>query len=103
MDEHTVYVASSAPAYTEGGLAAYEWRTTRQSAQEIYDRWCQAERGTDGRSNVRLVKLTVAVDPAVLPREVTAELDVRSDEYEMTAPALAQQIRSDSHYRPTGA
>ncbi|WP_336794433.1 hypothetical protein [Gordonia malaquae] len=104
MGDYTVFVVSSAPADSgEGGVGAWDWFSDRAPAEQRYRQWCQIEKETGNRSTVRLVELAVAVDPARLRREVDAELEVRTDEFEMTAPAIAQQVPDGATYRPVGA
>lgn len=83
---HTVYVVSFFPADDEGGIAGFDWfqylETASMSFADRKDPW----------SVTRLLQVEVSASPEEDPGAVTAELDARIDELEMTLPAIKQDI-----------
>ena len=79
---HTVYVVSFFPADDEGGLAGFDWFHHIEHAAMSFATM------KDPFSVTRLLKVEVSASPEENPPAVSAELDARIYELEMTLPAI---------------
>lgn len=103
--EHTIYVVSFCPADDQGGMGGHTWHPDKDTATMAYLHEVKESHRAGNGYIVRLVEMTTKHDPATTPSQViTDELEHRSDEHEVTTPALRQYIPANTHHDhiPTG-